>query len=309
MGRMGPSATTPEGAIASAVFFSDVHLDPAEPARTAAFLDFLDRVPGRGGYEAAFALGDLFHFWIGPRHVERDDFRAALDGLAALVRRGVRLTFFHGTRDFHLGDEVRRRLGASDGVRILADAGVVRLAGAGGGRGGPGGPERRERSVYLAHGDLLCERDTPYLAMRRAIRSRAARRLFLALPLGVAFGLAGGFRRASVRAIAAKAPRTLALSRRALRRALARTGADLAVVGHVHRASRLEVEIAVPATGGTAATGPVGDGAATAPSRRGRAYTLGAWDHGNESYLTVRDGRVRLHDGPGGSRVLFDEEL
>jgi UDP-2,3-diacylglucosamine hydrolase len=45
------------------LFVSDLHLDPARPAITALFLDFLARQAGRA--DACYILGDLFEAWIG----------------------------------------------------------------------------------------------------------------------------------------------------------------------------------------------------------------------------------------------------
>lgn len=45
------------------LFISDLHLDPARPAITELFLEFLrTQVPGS---DALYILGDLFEAWIG----------------------------------------------------------------------------------------------------------------------------------------------------------------------------------------------------------------------------------------------------
>ncbi len=258
--------------IRHALFFADVHLDAREPARTERFVAFLDAA-AREGYERAFCLGDLFHAWIGPRQAESEEARPVLDALARLARSGARLTLFHGNRDFHLGEEMLRATGAD---AVVPDACTIALA----------HPDGRPRALYLAHGDLLCARDGAYRAMRRVIRSRPARRLYLSLPLGAASAIAGGMAGASRTVVARKSQRTLSLAASAVRRAFRRSGADAAVVGHVHRAGRTGLEV---------------DG------RRRLLFTLGSWEGDAASYIVYRDGRFALHDGPGGSAVLVED--
>ncbi|MDS4021619.1 MAG: UDP-2,3-diacylglucosamine diphosphatase, partial [Candidatus Competibacter sp.] len=75
------------------LFVSDLHLDPARPAVTALFLDFLERRARRA--EALYILGDLFEAWIG------DDDDAELGetvaaALRTLTHHGVPAYFLHG---------------------------------------------------------------------------------------------------------------------------------------------------------------------------------------------------------------------
>jgi UDP-2,3-diacylglucosamine hydrolase len=259
--------------IRHAVIFSDVHLDARWPARTERFLEFV-RWLGERRPERVFCLGDLFHVWIGPRELERPDARPVLEALAGLTRAGVRLTLFHGNRDFHLGREIVERVGAD---AVVPDGLTVSLA--------VPGPEAPRR-LYLAHGDLLCARDFAYRAMRRVIRSGPFRGLYLSLPLPLALGIAGGMASASRKVVARKSTRTLSLAATAVRRIFAR-GADVAAVGHIHRAGRIALEV---------------------EGRRRLLFTLGAWDGDAASYVEVRDGRFALRDGPGGS-ALLEENL
>ena len=65
------------------LFVSDLHLDPARPAVTALFLDFLERRARRA--EALYILGDLFEAWIG------DDDDAELGETVAAALRALTL--------------------------------------------------------------------------------------------------------------------------------------------------------------------------------------------------------------------------
>jgi UDP-2,3-diacylglucosamine hydrolase len=252
-----------------AVFLSDVHVDPADPEKTAALVGFLERLAAEGCARLGI-LGDLFEYWVGRGHEALPVFGEVLARIAALRAGGCEVLIVHGNRDFHMGPEVERATGAS----VVREGAQVRLGG---------------RTARLAHGDLLCLRDTGYQALRRVIRSAAARRAFLALPLGARLGIGGGLRRRSersVRARAARAPGTFALVPSAVRR-LFRGEVDVAVVGHVHRARRIALDVR---------------------GRRRLLFSLGSWDHGNMSWLEWREGRFTLHDGPGGARVLVEED-
>lgn len=245
------------------VLFSDVHLSPSERPKTEALLAFLERVRGRGVSQLV-CLGDLFHYWVGAGHEREPAFQAAIEALAGFAADGVPLTFVHGNRDFLVDRPLADRLGR---LAIIPDGCEVRGAGA---------------RLYVAHGDLLCARDTRYRAMRRFVRADSVRRLFGALPLATRLRIGGGIRGISRRQVAAKSTRTLSLAPGAIRR-LFQDGIDAAVVGHVHRAQRITLRV------------------------RGRErllLTLGAWDHGNASWLEIEAGRYRLFDGPEGCRVL-----
>lgn len=257
------------GDLARAIFFSDVHVDPSEPEKTAALLEFLDRLQAER-YERAFVLGDLFDFWVGSGHEEIAGYREVVASLAALQRSGCAISIVHGNRDFHLGPEVARATGA----RVAAEGETIRLG---------------DRLVHVAHGDLLCLRDTSYQAMRRIIRSRPSRRIFLSLPLPARLRVGTVMRHKSASAVRTKArrrgQRAFSLAPSAVRR-LFRGDVDTAIVGHIHHAQRV----------GLAVLG-----------RPRTLFTLGSWDDGNRSWLDWRDGSFTLYDGPAGERVLVDE--
>lgn len=252
-----------------AVFFSDVHADPSDPDKTAALLAFLERLRAER-FDRVFILGDLFNFWVGRGHEELPGFREVVERLAALAAAGCQTSIVHGNRDFHLGEEFAQAARAE----VVAESLTVRLG---------------DRVIHVAHGDRLCLRDTSYQAMRRAIRSRPARRGFLALPLATRLKIGRAFRRQSVRSVRAKARHSLrifALAPSAVRRLFHAEDADYAVVGHIHHARRIELDV---------------DG------RPRVLFTLGSWDDGNRSYLELRDGAFTLYDGPADDqRILRD---
>ncbi|KAF1685457.1 UDP-2,3-diacylglucosamine diphosphatase [Pseudoxanthomonas broegbernensis] len=157
------------------LFVSDLHLDPARPAITALFLDFLRGEARRA--DALYILGDLFEAWVGD-----DDPSAAggevAAGLRALADAGVPVYFMHGNRDFLLGPAYAHRAG----MRVLPDPAVVSLYG---------------EPVLLMHGDLLCSEDTAYQAFRAQTRDPGWQQRFLAQPLAARLAFAEQARQAS----------------------------------------------------------------------------------------------------------------
>ena len=156
---------------------SDVHLGPATPATSEAFLAFL----GAAAEEASALLlpGDIFDAWIGD-----DMIRAAPPWMAralqALRDTAAKIPVWlgRGNRDFLVGEDYARRAG----MRILPDPCVITLYG---------------KPVLLQHGDLLCTDDTAYQAFRAQTRDPAFIAQFLAQPLEARIAFAQKARAAS----------------------------------------------------------------------------------------------------------------
>jgi len=198
------------------VFLSDVHLTPRDPARTARFVGFLAREAPRTG--ELYILGDLFDYWIGPKHLLLPDYREALEALRGAARRGVRVVFLHGNRDFYMGSAFAGALG----LEVVRDR--LDLVG-------------RAGRICLCHGDNLCVRDRSTRRAQAIIRSRAVEWIFTRLPVGLAKFLAEGYRRHSRRVTVRKEPRRIALAVEAVE-AVFRGGSDVIVCGHTHRAEK-----------------------------------------------------------------------
>ena len=231
----------------------------------ALFCEFLARLCAES-VRRVVVLGDLFEYWVGPGHERLGEFGDVLGALRRLVEAGCEIAIVHGNRDFHLGEEFVRAVGAA----LLPEGGILAADG---------------RRIAFAHGDLLIGRDTRYRAMRRLVRSRAFRRAFVALPLELRLGLARRLRKLSVREVARKDGSAFALAASAVERLFA-SGADAAVVGHVHRAQRIRLEVhGVPRV----------------------LFTLGSWEAGSVSYVEFARGRLTLRDGPRGERILTEE--
>ena len=208
------------------LFVSDLHLDPARPAITRLFLDFLHAEARRA--DALYILGDLFEAWIGDDDPsEAGDAVAA--GLRAVAGAGVPVYFMHGNRDFLLGRDYARRAG----MRLLPDPAVVSLYG---------------EPVLLMHGDLLCSDDTAYQAFRAQTRDPAWQQAFLAQPLPARLAFAARAREASMarqREMIAGDRSTFEsvtdVTPATVEATLARFGVATLVHGHTHRPAMHEL--------------------------------------------------------------------
>jgi len=244
------------------VFFSDVHLAPRDAAGTRRLVRFLDREAGRA--DEVYILGDLFDYWIGPKHLNLPDYREAIDALRALVRRGTRVVFLCGNRDFYM-----RGFTEATGVEVAPERTVHRLTVAG-------------RRVCLCHGDFLEGRRDVWFQVQRLIRSRPVEWVWTRLPTGLARSGARFYRGVSASKIChgtGADRRRLApygLDPDQLAEEFAR-GTEVLICGHVHRAQQVPEPV---------------------PGLPGVLYTLGDWSDG-ESYLEVEDGRWRLRQGEG----------
>lgn len=195
------------------LFISDLHLEPAHPARTALLLDFLRQQAGSA--DALYLLGDLFETWIG----DDDDAELGLTVAAALqtlTASGVPGFFLHGNRDFLLGE----RFAAATGVQLLPESVVIGLAG--------------ER-VLLLHGDTLCTDDVDYQAFRTQVRHPVWQAQMLALPLAQRRGLAGRLRETSRQATGQKAAEIMDVNWAEVERVMRLHNVQHLIHGHTHR--------------------------------------------------------------------------
>ncbi|WP_024869387.1 UDP-2,3-diacylglucosamine diphosphatase [Pseudoxanthomonas suwonensis] len=202
------------------LFVSDLHLDPARPAITTLFLDFLRDEAMHA--DALYVLGDLFEAWVGDDDPSEAGAEVA-HGLRAVADAGVPVYFMRGNRDFLVGQAYARRAG----MRILPDPAVVSLYG---------------EPVLLMHGDLLCTDDTAYQAFRAQTRDSAWQQRFLEQPLQARLAFANQARQASM----ARQKEMLAGDRgtfetvtdvnpAAVEATLARFGVATLIHGHTHR--------------------------------------------------------------------------
>ncbi|HUM91590.1 MAG TPA: UDP-2,3-diacylglucosamine diphosphatase [Candidatus Competibacter sp.] len=200
------------------LFVSDLHLDPARPATTALFLDFLARQARQA--EACYILGDLFEAWIG----DDDDTelgRVVVNALRSLADSGVPVYFLHGNRDFLIGP----RFASESGIQLLPETEVIDLYG---------------EPVLLLHGDTLCTDDVDYQAFRAQVRNPVWQARLLEQPLAQRRALAGQLRETSRQALQQKATDITDVNPAAVNQALRAHGVRRMIHGHTHRPALYE---------------------------------------------------------------------
>lgn len=155
--------------------FSDAHLgagDASEEDRKLTCLEaFLAHVRSRPG--AVYLNGDLFDFWFEYRQAIPRGHTRCLAALLETVRSGCPVTYIAGNHDFWVGDFLHRELG------IRVEPGPVDL-------------ELQGRSIFLAHGDGVLQRDRSYRLMKSVLRSPLSNALYrwihpdIGIPLALA---------------------------------------------------------------------------------------------------------------------------
>jgi UDP-2,3-diacylglucosamine hydrolase len=203
------------------VFVSDIHLSPGQTERLGRFQGFLSAVRSR--IDRLYILGDLFDYWVGPSHLQLDDYRHALGILRRFSSGGPKVFFVPGNRDYLVGPEFER----AAGLKLLPERDEVSLGG---------------RRVLFAHGDFLYNRNPRYTAYRRIGGARGIRRVIASMPTALSLHLAARFREVS-RRDTPKAPFRSRADLLAPAMKLFGKGIDVVVCGHLHREEHLQAPV------------------------------------------------------------------
>ena len=217
--------------MSSTLMIADLHLDPAAPAMTDGFLDWLEH--RARGADALYILGDLFEAWIGDDlldHVDNDPGgHAALamrvaQALRRLADAGTAIYLMHGNRDFLLG----HRFASAAGAKLLSDPALLRFA---------------DQPVLLMHGDSLCTRDEAYMRFREQARNPAWQEQVLAMPLADRLQLAASLRQQSGEATSNKAEEIMDVTQEEVVRTMREHGVATLIHGHTHRPATHDLEV------------------------------------------------------------------
>ena len=201
----------------STLLVSDLHLSPARPGTTAAFIGLLDGAARDA--DVLYILGDLFDYWIGDESVDESAVRPVIAALAAVSAAGTSIRFMHGNRDFLVG----RRFAEATGIQLLPDPLLVEIGGV---------------PTLLLHGDTLCTEDTGYNGFRATVREAAWQRAFLARPLAERRAEALRLRALSEREKQSKSAEIMDVTPSEVLRMLRASGYPRMVHGHTHRPMR-----------------------------------------------------------------------
>ncbi|QVQ27146.1 UDP-2,3-diacylglucosamine diphosphatase [Achromobacter deleyi] len=202
---------------------SDLHLGPATPATSEAFLAFL-----QAAQEDAAALllpGDIFDAWIGD-----DVIRAAPPWLATVVT-ALRATagripvwLGRGNRDFLIGEELANAVGA----RLLPEPALL---------------ETDFGRILLTHGDEFCTDDAAYQQFRQMVRNPQWQAEFLAKTIPERLAMAQQARGESQAANQTKSMEIMDVNAGAIESIFRETDVRVLVHGHTHRPARHVLDV------------------------------------------------------------------
>ncbi len=207
------SASTRAGQT-GALLISDLHLQSAHAATTAAFFRFLDE-PARHTQQL-YLLGDLFEYWAGDDDLQDPYHQQIITALRNLSDAGVAIFWIAGNRDFLVGTAFAE----AAGVTLLAEPHVACIGG---------------QRVVLLHGDAQCTEDTQYMAFRAMVRQPAWQQQFLATPLAQRKAIIAGMRESSRKDQGNKTYEIMDVTPEAIEAVFAASDCDVMIHGHTHR--------------------------------------------------------------------------
>ncbi|HEY0847925.1 MAG TPA: UDP-2,3-diacylglucosamine diphosphatase [Noviherbaspirillum sp.] len=207
---------------AIALFVSDVHLQPALPLTTEAFITFLRENASKA--TRLYILGDLFEYWAGDDDLVTPYNRQICDELRKVNEAGVALFWVAGNRDFLVGDA----FASESGLTLLPDPSVIDIA---------------HQRVVLTHGDAQCTDDHAYMAFRAQVRQADWQRHFLAMPLAQRKAIIDGMRTGSREAQRGKSYEIMDVNAEAIVTLFASTDAPVMIHGHTHRPATHHIKL------------------------------------------------------------------
>jgi UDP-2,3-diacylglucosamine hydrolase len=197
-----------------ALFISDLHLQPAHPATSAAFFDFLERHARRA--QQLYLLGDLFEYWAGDDDIDDPYHQQIIAALRAVSDAGVTVHWIAGNRDFLVG----AKFAAAANVMLLPETWVAEIAGL---------------RVVVLHGDAQCTEDIKYQEFRAMVRQPAWQQQFTAMPLAQRKAIIAGLRADSRKEQGNKSYEIMDVTPQAIADVFEQTGTDIMIHGHTHR--------------------------------------------------------------------------
>jgi UDP-2,3-diacylglucosamine hydrolase len=147
------------------VFIADAHLRSESDKNYRLLMEFLKTL--HGNTDTLFILGDLFEFWIGYPGVPFPHYLAMLEELRRLRARGVKIVYFEGNHDFHMGPFFEKTLEAV----IYNVPAVLEMEG---------------KRIYLSHGDQINRSDYGHRLFRFLLHNRMTGRIIPLVPPFVA---------------------------------------------------------------------------------------------------------------------------
>lgn len=198
----------------SALFISDLHLQPAHARTSEAFFAFLAR--HAAGAHSLYLLGDLFEYWAGDDDIEDPFHQDIIKALRRVSDAGVAVYWIAGNRDFLVGAP----FAAAAGLTLLPEIHVTDIGG---------------QRVVLLHGDAQCTEDLNYMAFRAMVRQPEWQAQFVAMPLAQRKAIIAGMRENSRKDQGNKSYEIMDVTPQAIADVFEQTGAGIMIHGHTHR--------------------------------------------------------------------------
>ena len=199
-------------------FISDLHLCAERPDISRLFAHFVETTAPAAA--SLYILGDLFEYWIGDDQLDIDPLaRKVAAQLATTAKKGTKIFFMHGNRDFLIGERFAR----AANLEILVDPTMVNFGSV---------------PVLLMHGDTLCTDDVAYQSFRTQVRSPAWQQAILAKPIAERIAVARSIRSQSDIEKSMKADAIMDVNADAVSAAFRDNAYPVMVHGHTHRPAR-----------------------------------------------------------------------
>lgn len=200
------------------IFFADTHLNISQPNKTQRVIQFLKN---QSSDTTFYILGDLFDLWIGPKHLELNDYKDILEEIKRLTSAGIEINFIPGNRDFQVGPEITRKTG----IKILPEIFHITLG---------------NKKVLLTHGDIFCTEDKSYQRYRRVSHTKIIKSVYQSLPKNIGIKLGRKLRGYSEDIVPQKPPISRNIIDSVLKRYF-KKGYDIIICGHIHKHQKTEV--------------------------------------------------------------------
>jgi UDP-2,3-diacylglucosamine hydrolase len=201
---------------------SDLHLKSDKDPQSQALVSFLEEIFLTASPEDTLVLlGDIFDLWVGGHQVFYENYKKAVDAIAKLKTKGVRIIFIEGNHDLHIEPFWEKKIGAE----VYVQAYYLNLPGL---------------VVRLEHGDEINQEDKAYLRLRAFLRHPILKFLAQNLP-GVFWKFIGTKASQTSRSVSQKSrskegqdQRMIGQIRAHVQRAYNEKPFDLIVSGHMH---------------------------------------------------------------------------
>lgn len=194
------------------LFISDLHLEEQQPVITDLFLSCLKNEAMEA--DQLYILGDLFEVWVG----DDDDspyLQTIKQAIKAYVESGKQCFIMPGNRDFLLGKQFMRDTGAN----LLTDPTIIK---------------RKNQTILLTHGDVLCTDDKRHQIYRNIIQHHLIQKFAKIVPIAWRKKIADKLRAESRKHFLRNNAKLRDVTESAVIEAFKKSKADIIIHGHTH---------------------------------------------------------------------------